>query len=319
MNDTIYVIGGGYPSAKDVVEAYDPATDTWTTKASLLQPRIGMAAAVVNRIIYIVGGNYNQRNCQAYDPGTNTWEEKAPIPLGGGGWVHSATAYNGLIYVFGGSNYSPWSALSTVYAYDPQTNTWAKKKDMPTPRFAVQTYLVDGRIYVMGGSQSEGTALSTVEVYDPANDTWTSLAIMPQRLFAHSGATVNGRIYVLGGSSDWTTGGLDVWQYDPLGLTTAIGTGRQQEFLPAGIALEQNYPNPFNPTTVVRYQVPVASNVKVVVYDLLGREVSVLVNEKKAPGTYEVSFDGAGRSSGVYIYRLTAGQYAQSRKMLLLR
>ena len=83
--------------------------------------------------------------------------------------------------------------------------------------------------------------------------------------------------------------------------------------------LEQNYPNPFNPTTIVTYQVPVASDVQLVVYDALGREVALLANERKAPGSYQVKFDAARLASGVYVYRLTAGSFVQLRKMLLVR
>ena len=88
---------------------------------------------------------------------------------------------------------------------------------------------------------------------------------------------------------------------------------------PEGFALGQNYPNPFNPKTVVGSELPVASNVKLAIYDLLGREVAVLVNERRAAGSYQDSFDGSGLASGVYICRMTAGKFAQSRRMLLLR
>jgi hypothetical protein len=87
--------------------------------------------------------------------------------------------------------------------------------------------------------------------------------------------------------------------------------------IPVETALLQNYPNPFNPTTGIRYQVSGVSNVTLVVYDLLGREVAVLVNERKVPGTYEVSFGASGLSSGVYFYRLTAGNVVQTRKMIV--
>jgi hypothetical protein len=93
------------------------------------------------------------------------------------------------------------------------------------------------------------------------------------------------------------------------------GDGR----VPDHFRLDQNYPNPFNPTTVVSFQLSVASDVRLVVYDILGREVKVLVNEKRAPGTYEVKFDGSGLSSGVYFYRLTAPGEFLTRKMLLLK
>ena len=88
---------------------------------------------------------------------------------------------------------------------------------------------------------------------------------------------------------------------------------------PTAFSLSQNYPNPFNPQTAIRYQVSGVTDVKLVVYDLLGREVATLVNEKKTVGSHEVSFDGAGLASGVYFYRLTAGTFVQSRKMLMLK
>jgi hypothetical protein len=89
--------------------------------------------------------------------------------------------------------------------------------------------------------------------------------------------------------------------------------------LPEGFSLDQNYPNPFNPATDVRYQLPVASSVKLVVYDLLGREVKVLVDEKKEPGRYEVQFVGSGLASGVYLYRLHAGTFTETKKLVLVR
>jgi hypothetical protein len=91
------------------------------------------------------------------------------------------------------------------------------------------------------------------------------------------------------------------------------------------ITLQNNYPNPFNPSTRIQYTIGgtrgsgPGARVKLAVYDLLGREVAVLVNEKKAPGTYEVQFDATGLSSGVYFYRLSAGNVAQCREMLVVR
>jgi M6 family metalloprotease-like protein len=111
--------------------------------------------------------------------------------------------------------------------------------------------------------------------------------------------------------------------------STATGV-QPNKALPSAFALCQNYPNPFNPTTGIRYQVPGVNEaggegrgsggwVHLAIYDMLGRIVKVLVDEKKAPGSYEVRFDGSGLASGVYFYRLTAGSFAQTRKMLLLR
>ncbi len=88
---------------------------------------------------------------------------------------------------------------------------------------------------------------------------------------------------------------------------------------PTVFALNQNYPNPFNPTTVVRYQLPTASKVKLVVFDILGREVAMLVNEVKPAGTYSVQFNASGLASGVYLCKLSAGGAVQNRKMLLVK
>jgi hypothetical protein len=93
----------------------------------------------------------------------------------------------------------------------------------------------------------------------------------------------------------------------------------ESDLLPTAFALEQNYPNPFNPTTVIRYQLPVASKVRLVVYDLLGREVTTLVNEMQYPGRYTSTWNASGFSSGAYFYRLTAGNFSITKRLLVLR
>jgi lysophospholipase L1-like esterase len=103
---------------------------------------------------------------------------------------------------------------------------------------------------------------------------------------------------------------------DGIGLNIVIGAN---DLLPSESVLLQNYPNPFNPTTVIGYQLSVAAHVRLSVCDLLGREVVVLVNERKSPGSYMVEFDATGVASGVYLYRLTAGGFMQTRKLLLVR
>ena len=89
--------------------------------------------------------------------------------------------------------------------------------------------------------------------------------------------------------------------------------------LPLEFKLEQNYPNPFNPVTTIKFSVPQMEQVNLKVYDMLGREVAMLVNEEKAPGSYEVKFDGSNLASGTYFYRLQAGNFVQVKKMLLMK
>jgi hypothetical protein len=89
--------------------------------------------------------------------------------------------------------------------------------------------------------------------------------------------------------------------------------------LPVDYALFQNYPNPFNPVTTINYQIPELSFVTLKVYDVLGSEVAVLVNEKKPVGYYEVEFAGNGLTSGVYFYQLQVGDFVATKKMILLK
>jgi hypothetical protein len=97
--------------------------------------------------------------------------------------------------------------------------------------------------------------------------------------------------------------------------------------VPKTYVLDQNYPNPFNPTTTIHYELPVAANVKISIYNILGQEVQTLVNETEQPGYKSVQFGGENLSSGVYFYQVkavpiiagSAGSFSEVRKMVLLR
>jgi len=94
---------------------------------------------------------------------------------------------------------------------------------------------------------------------------------------------------------------------------------KENKELPTQFSLEQNYPNPFNPSTTIKYSIPNNQFVRIKIFDMLGREVATLVNQVKAPGNYEVKFDGGKLSSGVYIYKMQAGNYSEVKKMLLMK
>ena len=107
-------------------------------------------------------------------------------------------------------------------------------------------------------------------------------------------------------------------------ITSPDGIMMTKQFIfsytgPKEFKLEQNYPNPFNPTTRIRYQVSSLSEVSLKVYGILGSEVVTLVNEEQQPGYYEVQFKASNLASGVYIYRLQAGSFISTKKMMLLR
>lgn len=89
--------------------------------------------------------------------------------------------------------------------------------------------------------------------------------------------------------------------------------------IPIEFSLGQNYPNPFNPSTKISWQSPVSSRQILKVYDILGNEVAILVDEYREAGRYEVEFDASKLSSGMYLYKLQAGSYSEIRKMVLIK
>ncbi|MDE3057245.1 MAG: T9SS type A sorting domain-containing protein [Bacteroidota bacterium] len=123
--------------------------------------------------------------------------------------------------------------------------------------------------------------------------------------------------------------GVSLWEYNQIthqyvwdeytaAWQSATSVGRNNTLVKR-FELMQNYPNPFNPTTHLRYTIADFQFVTLKIYDVLGREVATLVDERKSPGMYEVNFDGSRLSSGVYFYRLTSGNFVQTKKFVLMK
>ncbi|MEX0719103.1 MAG: T9SS type A sorting domain-containing protein, partial [Balneolaceae bacterium] len=99
----------------------------------------------------------------------------------------------------------------------------------------------------------------------------------------------------------------------------SVGIEDLRDGLPVSHRLYNNYPNPFNPTTQIKYDVAKASDVNIKVYDITGRLVQTLVDNRQASGTYTVSFDASGLSTGVYFYRIQAGSFMDVKQMMLIK
>jgi Secretion system C-terminal sorting domain/Immune inhibitor A peptidase M6 len=115
----------------------------------------------------------------------------------------------------------------------------------------------------------------------------------------------------------------DGWYVDDIAINTfcvsAITGISNNNEIPAVFVLEQNYPNPFNPATVIKYQLPGASNVMIKVFDILGKEVSTLVNERIEAGYHQVEFNGSNLASGLYLYKIEADGFTEVKKMMLIK
>lgn len=124
----------------------------------------------------------------------------------------------------------------------------------------------------------------------------------------------------IGGSVEEPTSGTYKFSYGSMNISnlTSVKVGNE---IPSQFYLSQNYPNPFNPTTIISYRLSVISKVSLKVYDLLGREVATLVNEEQLPGSYnsQFSISHSQLPSGVYFYRLQAGNFSETKKMILIK
>lgn len=103
------------------------------------------------------------------------------------------------------------------------------------------------------------------------------------------------------------------------GDTTLVGLTPISNEIPDKFSISQNYPNPFNPNTIIKFKIANSSNVRLIVYDILGKEVITIVNEELKPGTYDAEFDGTNLPSGVYYYKLETADYSETKKMVLIK
>lgn len=229
VSGVLYAVGGstGIPNTSPTVfatvEAFDPLTNAWTTKAPMTTPRYGAAIGVVNGIVYAVGG-WNGgplATVEAYDPVTNIWTTKTPMTTARG-WL-AAGVVNNILYAVGGFNAGEYA---TVEAYDPVTNTWTTKTPMPTARSSLAVGVVNGILYAIGGGSTGG---SWVEAYDPVTNTWTTKTPMPTARYNLAVGVIDGIVYAMGGLSPAFTTAVEA--YNPATNTwttkTPMSIGRQ--------------------------------------------------------------------------------------------
>ena len=172
-------------------------------------------------------------------------------------------------------------------------------------------------------SSDNGTTWQSVVSYTGTNLTWTQQSFNITN-YTRGSSQVKIRFRLTSDASVQNSG----WWVDDITLTdycgTLTGVNQIQTGTPVTFALNQNYPNPFNPSTTIKFDIPSsgvsgAVAVRLTVYDELGREIAVIVNERLNPGSYESNFDASNLSSGVYFYKLTAGSFVVTKKMNLIK
>lgn len=209
-----------------------------------------------------------------------------PTVNGGGTWNTDYTLGNG-------SNKSfTWCASGTSGA-DPFMGMWVSNDgDSVGLRLGGRIGNLGTYVYKRNSFDASTSVAPTCMVYNPS-------AGVNRAAFSYAGF-----------------GPTNIYSNQEL-LVTAIDPVNSQ--IPDAYSLNQNYPNPFNPSTMIKFGVPEAGNVKLSVYDLLGREVAVVVNNQLKAGNYEVNFNASQLSAGVYFYKLASGNFVSTKKMILVK
>lgn len=166
-------------------------------------------------------------------------------------------------------------------------------------------------------SSNNGSTWQQISSYTGNNLTWSQQSF-DITSYVNAGAQVKIRFRLTSDGNTTNQG----WWVDDIKLTNycraMVGVSGQTN-IPKTFAVAQNYPNPFNPSTVIKYQLPRPEMVTIKVYDLLGKEIASLVNERKEPGYYEAVFDGSNLASGLYFYKIEAGNFVETKKMMLIK
>jgi hypothetical protein len=173
-------------------------------------------------------------------------------------------------------------------------------------------YLLAADVCKVDASYNGGTSWNNILNWTTNRRNTHEIVMMPG---ATNQTAVKVRFTSIQPSWDWW------WAVDNVTIHACdlVGVPKEKEPVPVNYSLSQNYPNPFNPTTMISYALPRSGFVKLTVYDVIGREVKTLVNEYKTAGTYNVAFDGSSLASGLYIYKITAGDYTGVKKMILVK
>ena len=211
------------------------AGEEWELITQIPTQREDFATAVVENKVYLIGGTLSKNRegpfgistAEVYDTQTNTWRRVADMPTPRR--LAKAAVVDGIIYIFGGYSSKDrrirnWKLPLPIEAYNPQTDTWIQKQDMPVSRINFSLGVVDRKVYLIGGSEGFGDGqqqrMDRVDIYNPATDTWTMGPNMPTRRETVGVTAVNNRIYVIGGHG-WPPAGWGplltvIEAYDPL-------------------------------------------------------------------------------------------------------
>jgi N-acetylneuraminic acid mutarotase len=312
-NDVYLISGWRYGS--EFLRKYNLITLNWTYLANSPNTQTwGVAAEYLNGFIYLFNSS---GYAWAYEIASNSWTDRTDNTVIGS-WDLSSILYQNEIYIIG------WDSQE-FYKYTPSTDQWALLANSPYQVGACAMGVINDSIFCVGGNLNGASTAyyKSVIVYDIPSDTWSvDSARISSRRHWMATAEYKGGLYVLGGIDSLSYAVDIVEEIVPQG--TSVGVRQNNKALPTDFIVSQNYPNPFNPSTTISWQLATGSEVELKIFNLMGQEVRTLIKEIQPAGNYSVVWDGrddAGNllASGIYLYKIQAGEYISTHKMVLTK
>lgn len=321
-------------------EIFDPKTGKWTETEQMKYSRgFGHSAALLEDGKVLVSGGYNDKGkylskCELYLPELNTWIQTDTL-ITPRVWHSQIITDNGDILLIGGKSYDniTGSTISenSCLLFNKQNYNWEIKNELEDYRTSADIFNIgDNKFIIVGGDYQNTWAIYDADDYNIVySEVFSAQVFIDQSNVIDIG---NKTIFLIGGHS---------WEYNDdimfinqskrcWSLEQINDILNEKPLITNQYQLYQNYPNPFNPTTIIKYSIPVSPLLRGVsegrgvfvtlkIYNILGQEVASLVNEQQSAGNYELKFDATQLSSGVYFYKLQAGAYKKTMKMILIK
>jgi len=332
-DSVIFIFGGESAAGLGRCLKWNLVTNTWTIMAPMsTNPCTDqLTVKYKDTLVFCIGGGDGLFGAttfnavRVYNMKQNTWSTSTALPVNksmmGGGLV-------GDTIIVG----SGWNGASTPLVHkgvitggNPATITWSTIANYPTgdvtrPASGVVRKGGGVGVCITGGAIAGATLTSATNLWNFCTQSWQSMPVNSLARSNYKGGSADSSLWCPGGFTTAGTGQFDRITFSLIdGSCGLVGISVNENGVPSGYALAQNYPNPFNPTTTFTYGLPSTGVTKLVVTDVLGREVAVLVNEQKTAGIYTVNFDASRLSSGIYFYTLSSGSFKETKKMLLVK
>ena len=316
-NGNIYIFGGvGYGEYPEEMEIFNTSSRTISFGSTLAYPRKASGSVQYNGKIYLIGGydgSHSDRVC-IYDISSDSWSAGASLPVA---METEAVYYNGKIIVIGG--YSSDGVHDEIFEYDISSDSWSQIGTTPAPVSAHKLAIFQDQIFVIG----DYVDLNLLWKYNISDNSWVDYHSNYFGRRHTSTVIYDNKLHIIAGLSKLD----DVYQryniVQSIDLSHLLTIGNNVT-LANSFELNQNYPNPFNPTTTINYNINKNGNIKIVIFDMLGKQVKSLVNKNNIAGKHQVLWNGkndAGKtlSSGQYYYTIEMDGITKSRKMILLK